>query len=132
MVKDFKKNAVQLREAEQRKAVPQVDPERSLEPAPANVAEVTPEPAQPKLEEPQAASTGPRIALVDKSQPAGPSSISMYPSRKEQLRDLAYIERRNPWEIIEDALEEYVVKRYGKNYARRANDERSNETRTSQ
>lgn len=118
MVKDFKKHAGQLREADQRKAVPQVDPERSLQPAPSNVVEVTPEPAQPKPEESQAAPTGPSVALVDTSQTKGPLSVGMYPSRKKQLRDLAYIEHRKHWEIIEDALEEYVVKRYGKDYKR--------------
>ena len=32
---------------------------------------------------------------------------------------LAYVEDRNPWEIIEDALEEYVVRHYGKDYRRK-------------
>lgn len=44
----------------------------------------------------------------------------MYPSRHQQVaRDLAYIENRNPWKIIEDALEEYVVKHYGREHRRR-------------
>ena len=43
----------------------------------------------------------------------------MYPSRHIQLvRDLAFIESRRPWTIIEDALEEYVTRRYGKQYKR--------------
>jgi hypothetical protein len=32
---------------------------------------------------------------------------------------MAYIESRKPWQIIEDALEEYVVKRYGKEHRRK-------------
>jgi hypothetical protein len=38
----------------------------------------------------------------------------MYPSRQEQLNDIAYLERRKPWEIIDQALEEYVKRHYGK------------------
>jgi len=30
-----------------------------------------------------------------------------------------YIEDRKPWQIIEDALEEYVIKHYGKEYKRK-------------
>ncbi len=44
----------------------------------------------------------------------------MYPTRHTQIvRDIAYIEGRRPWKIIEDALEEYVVKHYGKQYRRK-------------
>jgi hypothetical protein len=45
----------------------------------------------------------------------------MYPSRHQQVtRDIAYIEDRKPWEIIEDALEEYVVKHYGREHWRQS------------
>jgi hypothetical protein len=44
----------------------------------------------------------------------------MYPSRHRQIvKDLAYIEDCKPWEIIEDALEESVVRHYGKEHRRR-------------
>jgi len=44
----------------------------------------------------------------------------MYPSRPWQIaRDLACIEDRKPWQIIEDALEEYVVRHYGKKHKRK-------------
>jgi hypothetical protein len=44
----------------------------------------------------------------------------MYPSRHRQVaKDLAYIEDRNPWQIIEDALEEFVVRHYGKENKRK-------------
>ncbi|MER0445972.1 hypothetical protein ABR738_15625 [Streptomyces sp. Edi4] len=44
----------------------------------------------------------------------------MYPSRHTQVvRDLAFIEGRRPWAIIEDALEEYVTRHYGKQYKRK-------------
>ncbi|SRR6266487_4029747 len=37
----------------------------------------------------------------------------MYPSRHEQLLELAHYEQRKPWEIVEQALAEYVKRRYG-------------------
>lgn len=37
----------------------------------------------------------------------------MYPSRHEQLGELAHYEKRNPWEVIEQALAEYVERHYG-------------------
>ncbi|MDN3263308.1 hypothetical protein QWJ26_26560 [Streptomyces sp. CSDS2] len=43
----------------------------------------------------------------------------MRPSRHEQLRDLAYIEKRKFWVILDDALELYVTKTYGKQYKRK-------------
>jgi hypothetical protein len=44
----------------------------------------------------------------------------MYPSRHRQVtKDLVYIEDRKPWQIIEDALEEYVVRHYGKEHKRK-------------
>ncbi|MFC4606901.1 hypothetical protein ACFO9E_03545 [Streptomyces maoxianensis] len=43
----------------------------------------------------------------------------MRPSRHEQLRDLAYIEKRKFWMILDDALELYVTQTYGKQYKRK-------------
>ncbi|GAA5204977.1 hypothetical protein [Streptomyces thinghirensis] len=40
----------------------------------------------------------------------------MRPSRYEQLRDLAYAEEREFRMILDDALELYVTKTYGKQY----------------
>ncbi len=33
-------------------------------------------------------------------------------SRHEQLLDLAYIEKRKPWEIVDQALSEYVKRHH--------------------
>lgn len=43
----------------------------------------------------------------------------MRPSRHEQLRDLAYIEKRKFCMIFDDALELYVTKTYGKQCKRK-------------
>jgi hypothetical protein len=44
----------------------------------------------------------------------------MCPSRHTQLvGDLAFIEGRRLWTIIEDALEGYVARRYGRQYKRK-------------
>ncbi|WP_258044161.1 hypothetical protein [Streptomyces sp. SM11] len=43
----------------------------------------------------------------------------MRPSRHKQLRDLAYIEDRKFWLILDDALELYVTKKYGKQYKKK-------------
>lgn len=116
--------------------IPQVDPE-APKPTPATVEPVA-QPAQPvdvapakptlsaatlEESEQQAPSEQPaRLTLVDTSEKTRSLSSSVFPSRHKQLKDLAYIEDRDFWRIIEDALEEYVVKHYGKQYKRRAMD----------
>lgn len=64
-----------------------------------------------------------KIALLVKTLHAGVSQNGgsfMYPSRHRQVvKDLVYIEDRKPWQIIEDALDEYVVRHYGKEYKRK-------------
>ncbi|MCD9587780.1 hypothetical protein [Streptomyces sp. 8ZJF_21] len=45
--------------------------------------------------------------------------MQMRPSRHEQLRDLAYIEKRKFWMMLDDALELYVTKTHGKQYKRK-------------
>lgn len=62
----------------------------------------------------------PHITQVDTSETPTNRGFSMYPSRHRQIaKDLAYLEDRNPWEIIDDALEDYVIKHYGKENKRK-------------
>ena len=125
MPSNFKKQI-----AQQRAPVPQVDPESNstLIPAPPQVIEPQPAPPEPVNTEAekqapasQEASTPmQRINAVDTSEAPVNRGFHMYPSRHRQIvKDLAYIEDRKPWEIIEDALEEYVVKHYGKEHRRK-------------
>lgn len=73
------------------------------------IREPAPEPDQPQ-----------RITLVDTTETPTNRGFSMYPSRHRQIaKDLAYLEDRNPWLIIDDALEDYVIKHYGKEYKRK-------------
>ncbi len=116
--------------AQQRAAIPQVDPEsaKSLIPAPIQTIEpqqatVPPIPNAAQtpaaLPEPiqQAQASAPTHRISDAPANRG---FFMYPSRHRQIaKDLAYIEDRKPWQIIEDALEEYVVRHYGKEYKRK-------------
>ena len=114
----------------QRAAIPQVDPE-SIKPAVfepikpaeqetvAEPAQQTPGP-QPTTDQPETKPQSPRLTVVDTSEAPVNRGFSMYPSRHKQVaKDLAYIEDRKPWQIIEDALEEYVVKHYGKVHRRK-------------
>lgn len=52
-----------------------------------------------------------------------PSAPLSHPAADQVLASLgfplSYIEGRRPWLIIEDALEEYVVKHYDKEHRRR-------------
>ncbi|MEU9276547.1 hypothetical protein [Streptomyces sp. NPDC048341] len=99
---------------------PAVQPDQSVDVAP---AKPTPLAVVPEESEQQAPSEqSPRLTLVDTSEKTRSLSSSAYPSRHEQLRDLSYHEKRDGWKIIEDALEEYVVKHYGKQFKRRAMD----------
>jgi hypothetical protein len=115
MGSDFKKQA-----AGQRVAIPQVDPETAKAPTPEQVpmsVEVKQPKPEPKPERVQSSHV--RLTPVDTSQAPVNRGFFMYPTRHRQVvRDLVYIEDRKPWQIIEDALEEYVVKHYGKEFRR--------------
>lgn len=124
MPSNFKKQA-----AQQRAAVPQVDPEDTniLMSEPPLTIEPQPVPTEPAHEEPEIQVTTPpaptpthHITMVDTSEAPVNRGFFMYPSRHRQVaKDLVYIEDRKPWQIIEDALEEYVVKHYGKEFRRK-------------
>ncbi len=124
MATNFKKQA-----AQQRAAVPQVDPESTsaLIPAPLQATEPQPASAVPAQKEPEKQAPAPQppapaqhITIVDTSEAPVNRGFFMYPSRHRQIaKDLVYIEDRKPWQIIEDALEEYVIKHYGKEYKRK-------------
>src|SRR6266511_5348375 len=55
----------------------------------------------------------PALTPVDTSEKPFNRGFHMYPSRHEQLLDLAYIEKRRPWEIVDQALSEYVKRHHG-------------------
>lgn len=127
MATNFKKQVSQ-----RRAAVPQVDPEGTKE---VNPAPVYPEnvisgysqsiPEQTLVEKVERAQSQPlttdkyHITIVDTSEAPVNRGFFMYPSRHRQIaKDLAYIEDRKPWQIIEDALDEYVAKHYGEEYKR--------------
>lgn len=120
-------NKFKQQAAQKRAAVPQVDLESAKVEVPAPVSAPSPkrERASTRVaEQRQEPIPGPvslelPITQVDTSETPTNRGFSMYPSRHRQVaKDLAYIEDRNPWEIIEDALEEYVVKHYGEGYKR--------------
>ena len=76
--------------------------------------------APEKAAEPVQMAAALNLTPVDTSERPVSRGFQMYPSRHRQLaKDLAYIEDRNPWLIIDDALEEYVVKHYGREHKRR-------------
>jgi hypothetical protein len=126
----FRKLANERRDLEPRAAIPQLDPE-AVKP---QSAEAVPQ-TQPTADRPlmdvgnqvatpsggEAALTERPIFLtpVDTSERRASQGFLMYPSRHRQLKDIAYIEGRNPWEVLDDALEEYAVRHYGKGHKRR-------------
>lgn len=124
MPSNFKKQA-----AQQRAAVPQVDPEstRAPIPTPPQAIETQPTPIESAQDEPKTQTSTPQapastyhITPVNTSEVPMNRGFFMYPSRHRQVaKDLAYIEDRKPWQIIEDALEEYVVRHYGKEHRRK-------------
>ncbi|MFC8074657.1 hypothetical protein ACFUN8_03855 [Streptomyces sp. NPDC057307] len=131
MARDFKKQMTERKTAAPRVAIPQVDPE-APKPAPApTVSPAAPavapqrvepaEPARPAVSDQEPASERPiYLTPVDTDEQPISRGLAMYPTRHTQIvRDIAYIEGRRPWKIIEDALEEYVVKHYGKQYKRK-------------
>lgn len=119
MAKNFKQQA-----AQKRAGVPQVDledvkptiptpvspPKPSAGPAKQPAPAPSPEPAARKFP----------ITPVDTNEMPTNRGFSMYPSRHRQIaKDLPYIEDRKPWQIIDDAIEEYVVRHYGKEFKRK-------------
>ncbi len=124
-------NKFRQQAAQQRAAVPQVDlesvkPVTVPEQVEAQKVEVPKapalptEPSQPSPPKDITPIPQPRLTIVDTKETPTNRGFSMYPSRHRQVaKDLAYVEDRNPWEIIEDALEEYVVRHYGKDYRRK-------------
>jgi hypothetical protein len=129
MSSNFKKQAAQVRTA-----IPQIDPEATkplvIVPTKLPIQPKVVEPVKPAVieqpqetikteKQPEALNQQSRITQVDTNETPTNRGFSMYPSRHRQIaKDLAYLEDRNPWQIIEDALEEYVVKHYGKEYKR--------------
>ena len=122
MAKEFKQLA-----AATRAAIPQFDPEASPQrpTAPAKEPSI-PAPEASTAAPPPTITTlegeviPPQLTRVDTSEMPANRGFHMYPSRHRQVtHDLAYIEDRKPWQIIEDALEEYVVHRYGKGNKRK-------------
>lgn len=106
---------------------PKPTPAATVEPAIQTAQPPSIEPVEPTrpvrtLDEPEqeAPSEPPRtLTLVDTTERPRSLSSSIFPSRHKQLKDLAYIEDRDRWKIIEDALEEYAVRHYGKQYRRK-------------
>jgi hypothetical protein len=126
MSNNFKKQVVQ-----QRTAIPQIDPESAkpmitptnttqVKPGVSAVTETQPQPSPTPVGDPEAANSQARLTQVITTETPTNRGFSMYPSRHRQVaKDLAYLEDRKPWEIIEDALEEYVIKHYGKDHKRK-------------
>lgn len=122
------------KEVQARAAIPQVDPEvpaevtmppkRAVLPVlDSESPDITAVPASLETRDKGVASAeearGQYLTRVDTSEKPTNHGFHMYPTRHTQIaRDLSYIEGRKPWEIIEDALEEYVIKHYGKDHRR--------------
>lgn len=132
--RDFKKHLGEQKMKAPRVAIPQVDPEAPKPASAGLVASAQPPPVPQRVEpvdQPRTAVTDDstantaqetalvRLTAVDTSEAPVNRGFHMYPSRHRQLRDLAYIEERKPWQVVEDALEEYVMRHYGKQYKRR-------------
>jgi hypothetical protein len=113
--------------------VPQVDPVEAIgvlaaspEPAAAPLptpAAITQAPVQPAVQEaatsqppaePAAFNPFTMLVHVDTTERLRMAGFHMYPSRHEQLQQLAFLEKRKQWQIVEDALADYVKKHYGK------------------
>jgi hypothetical protein len=122
----FKQLAAKDREMQPRVAIPQIDPADTstpveLPPAPQASASA---PEHESVRAPERKSVKPAAPVpterpiyltpVDKSETLLNRGFHMYPSRHRQLLDMAYIEDRKPWEIVEQALAEYVKRHYGK------------------
>jgi hypothetical protein len=122
----FKQLAAKEREMQPRVAIPQVDPSDTSAPitvAPTPPAQMgaperenvrAPERKSAKVTAPETTERPIFLTPVDTGETPFNRGFHMYPSRHSQLRDLAYIEDRKPWEIVEQALAEYVKRHYGK------------------
>jgi hypothetical protein len=126
MSNKFKQLAAEKRANQPRAAIPQVDPASAKPREPVERPDQTLPAAVPQEQPTKPAEPAPQerpiyLTPVDTSEAPANRGFHMYPSRHQQVtRDIAYIEGRKPWEIIEDALEEYVVKHYGKVHQRKA------------
>jgi hypothetical protein len=125
---NFKQKAQQQRSAVQQVNLEPGSPTEAPKPVftPSTPSQATqpvlpaPEPVHEEAETPVTNSSEQRITIVDTSETPTNRGFSMYPTRHRQLaKDLAYLEDRNPWKIIDDALEEYVVRHYGKQFKRK-------------
>lgn len=129
--RDFKKQMNERKATVPRVAIPQVDPE-APKPTPAELVApaqptVTVQRVEPEVQETTAGTAGLApmerpvyLTPVDTNEQPTNRGFAMYPSRHTQVvRDLAFVEGRRPWAIIEDALEEYVTRHYGKQYKRK-------------
>ncbi|HEV2403474.1 MAG TPA: hypothetical protein VGS08_04700 [Candidatus Saccharimonadales bacterium] len=116
--------------AQKRAAVPQIDvesvkPEAPATPSPVVAIRESPARSAHRILETTSALAEREVrpthlTIVDTTETPMNRGFFMYPSRHRQVaKDLVYIEDRRPWEIIEDALEEYVVRHYGREYKRR-------------
>ena len=128
---NFKKQLSERKASTPRVAIPQVDPE-APKPTPAEPVApaqpvVTVQRVEPAVQVNTAATAGLApmerpvyLTPVDTNEQPTNRGFAMYPSRHTQVvRDLAFIEGRRPWAIIEDALEEYVTRHYGKQFKRK-------------
>jgi hypothetical protein len=118
MTSNFKEQA-----AQQRAAIPQIDPETTKAVISSSDSQVSSPAVENSIATPviteKPAAPPVKITQVDTAEMPSNRGFSMYPSRHRQIaKDLAYIEDRKPWEIIDDALEEYVTRHYGKQYKR--------------
>ncbi|WP_427921155.1 hypothetical protein [Streptomyces sp. cg40] len=85
------------------------------------------EPAESSGLEPATASESPQdsnppiqLTIVNVDEKRVAQGTGMRPSRHRQLKELAFHEDRDNWLIVDDAIEEYVVRHYGKQFKRRA------------
>ena len=122
----FKQLAAKEREMQPRVAITQIDPADTSKPVdmtptpPASISaperESVRAPERKRVKAAAPSETGERpifLTPVDTSETPFNRGFHMYPSRHRQLLDLAYIEARKPWEIVEQALAEYVKRHYG-------------------
>jgi len=78
------------------------------------VQPLPPAPAAEVAAPPAPAVAPPLITLseVDRSQQLRVASFHMYPSRHKQLKEMAFLEDRKPWQVVDDALALYAKKHY--------------------
>ena len=99
-------------------AAPTLDGAGTIAPTPPATRESTRGPGHESVRAEAPAAPGVRrigLTPVDTSEKPINRGFHMYPSRHQQLLDLAspFWEDRKPWEIIESALAEYVERHYG-------------------